>query len=66
METLEIFSLFLTIIPLIYFRFLFILQAQKMDRIELAGSLVAQCWTTFIDESDKIVKMIKVRLLAKV
>jgi len=35
------------------------LQAQKMDRIELAGSLVAQCWTTFIDESDKIVKMIK-------
>eukprot|EP00088_Acartia_fossae_P059822 TRINITY_DN7150_c0_g1_i1.p1 TRINITY_DN7150_c0_g1~~TRINITY_DN7150_c0_g1_i1.p1 ORF type:complete len:868 (+),score=211.06 TRINITY_DN7150_c0_g1_i1:62-2665(+) len=35
------------------------LQAQKMDRIELAGSLVAQSWTTFVDESEKIIKLIK-------
>jgi hypothetical protein len=38
--------------------FLF-LQAQKMDKVELAGSLVAQCWSTFIDESEKIVRIVK-------
>lgn len=36
-----------------------VLQAQKMDKVELAGSLVAQCWSTFIDESEKIVKSVK-------
>jgi len=36
-----------------------VLQAQKMDKVELAGSLVAQCWSTFIDESEKIVKIVK-------
>ena len=36
-----------------------LLQAQKMDKVELAGSLVAQCWSTFIDESEKIVKIVK-------
>merc|ERR1712198_42126 len=36
-----------------------ILQAQKMDKVELAGSLVAKCWSTFVDESEKIVKMVK-------
>jgi len=36
-----------------------VLQAQKMDKVELAGSLVAQCWSTFIDESEKIVKIMK-------
>merc|ERR1719495_909018 len=36
-----------------------VLQAQKMDKVELAGSLVAQCWSTFIDESEKIVKVVK-------
>ena len=30
-----------------------------MDKVELAGSLVAQCWSTFIDESEKIVKVVK-------
>ena len=30
-----------------------------MDKVELAGSLVAQCWSTFIDESEKIVKIVK-------
>ena len=35
------------------------LQAQKMDKVELAGSLVARCWSSFIDESEKIVKMVK-------
>ena len=30
-----------------------------MDKIELAGSLVARCWSSFIDESEKIVKMVK-------
>lgn len=34
-------------------------QAQKMDKVELAGSLVAKCWSTFVDESEKIVKMVK-------
>ena len=34
-------------------------QAQKMDKVEMAGSLVAQCWSTFIDESEKIVKVVK-------
>ena len=32
---------------------------QKMDKVELAGSLVAKCWSTFVDESEKIVKMVK-------
>lgn len=36
-----------------------VLQAQKMDKVELAGSLVAQCWSTFIDESEKIVRIVK-------
>lgn len=36
-----------------------VLQAQKMDKVELAGSLVAKCWSTFVDESEKIVKMVK-------
>jgi len=36
-----------------------VLQAQKMDKVEMAGSLVAQCWSTFIDESEKIVKVVK-------
>jgi len=36
-----------------------ILQAQKMDKVELAGSLVAQCWSTFIDESEKMVRSMK-------
>jgi len=36
-----------------------VLQAQKMDKVEMAGSLVAQCWSTFVDESEKIVKIIK-------
>jgi len=36
-----------------------VLQAQKMDKVELAGSLVAQCWSSFVDESDKIVKIVK-------
>lgn len=36
-----------------------VLQAQKMDKVEMAGSLVAQCWSTFIDESEKIVKIMK-------
>jgi len=36
-----------------------ILQAQKMDKVELAGSLVAKCWSSFVDESEKIVKMVK-------
>ena len=35
------------------------LQAQKMDKVELAGSLVAKCWSTFVDESEKILKMVK-------
>ena len=30
-----------------------------MDKVELAGSLVAKCWTSFIDESEKIVKLVK-------
>ena len=30
-----------------------------MDKVELAGSLVAQCWSTFVDETDKIVKIVK-------
>ena len=30
-----------------------------MDKVEMAGSLVAQCWSTFIDESEKIVKVVK-------
>ena len=30
-----------------------------MDKVELAGSLVAKCWSTFVDESEKIVKMVK-------
>ena len=34
-------------------------QAQKMDKVEMAGSLVAQCWSTFVDESEKIVKIFK-------
>ena len=36
-----------------------VLQAQKMDKVELAGSLVARCWSSFVDESEKIVKMVK-------
>lgn len=36
-----------------------VLQAQRMDKVELAGSLVAQCWSSFVDESDKIVKIVK-------
>ena len=37
-----------------------VLQAQKMDKDgQMAGSLVAQCWSTFIDESEKIVKIVK-------
>jgi len=36
-----------------------VLQAQRMDKVEMAGSLVAQCWTTFIDETEKIVKIMK-------
>jgi len=36
-----------------------ILQAQKMDKVELAGSLVAQTWSTFVDESEKIVRIVK-------
>jgi len=36
-----------------------VLQAQKMDKVELAGSLVAQCWSTFVDESEKIVRIVK-------
>jgi len=36
-----------------------VLQAQKMDKVEMAGSLVAQCWSTFVDESEKIVKIVK-------
>jgi len=36
-----------------------VLQAQKMDKVELAGSRVAQCWSTFVDESEKIVKSVK-------
>ena len=34
-------------------------QAQKMDKVEMAGSLVAQCWSSFVDESEKIVKIVK-------
>ena len=30
-----------------------------MDKVELAGSLVAKCWSTFVDESEKILKMVK-------
>ena len=30
-----------------------------MDKVELAGSLVAQCWSTFIDESEKMVRSMK-------
>ncbi len=30
-----------------------------MDKVELAGSLVAQSWSTFIDESEKIIKLMK-------
>jgi hypothetical protein len=30
-----------------------------MDKVELAGSLVAQCWSTFIDESEKVVRIVK-------
>ena len=30
-----------------------------MDKVELAGSLVAKAWSTFVDESEKIVKMVK-------
>ena len=30
-----------------------------MDKVELAGSLVAQCWSTFVDESEKIVRIVK-------
>jgi len=36
-----------------------VLQAQKMDKVELAGSLVAQCWSSFVDESEKIVRVVK-------
>lgn len=36
-----------------------VLQAQKMDKVELAGSLVAKCWSTYVDESEKILKMVK-------
>ena len=30
-----------------------------MDKVELAGSLVAKCWSTYVDESEKILKMVK-------
>ena len=30
-----------------------------MDKVELAGSLVAQCWSTFVDESEKVVRIVK-------
>ena len=30
-----------------------------MDKVELAGSLVAQCWSSFVDESEKIVRVVK-------
>jgi len=36
-----------------------VLQAQKMDNVEMAGSLIDQCWSSFVDESDKIVRLIK-------
>ncbi|XP_023340966.1 tyrosine-protein kinase Fer [Eurytemora carolleeae] len=36
-----------------------ILQAQKMDKVEMAGSLVAQSWSIFIDETEKLVKVVK-------
>lgn len=37
----------------------FVLQAAKMDSVELAGSLVAKAWAVFIDETEKMAKLIK-------
>lgn len=30
-----------------------------MDKVEMAGSLVAQSWSIFIDETEKLVKVVK-------
>ena len=37
----------------------FVLQAQKMDSVELCGSLVAKAWSVFIEETEKMAKLIK-------
>jgi len=37
----------------------FVLQAQKMDSVELCGSLVAKAWAVFVDETDKMAKLVK-------
>jgi len=37
----------------------FVLQAAKMDSVELAGSLVAKAWAVFIDETERMSRLIK-------